>query len=214
MNSLGLLPHHSCPAQSSSTPHPWPSQLREGKEGCISYSKQILLPWIPSPLDALRNFIPESPLLSQESSVNHFLPSALPSHLHPHLFLHFSAVMRPYTLRTSSGSSPLLHLWFRWSASLVDVAPPFFLLFRATPVAYGGSQARGWIRATATRAQPQQLGNQAASATYTTAHSNAGSLTHWARPGIEPASSWILIRLVSTAPQQELPARIFSVTTA
>ena len=129
MNSLGLLPHHSCPAQSSSTPHPWPSQLREGKEGCISYSKQILLPWIPSPLDALRNFIPESPLLSQESSVNHFLPSALPSHLHPHLFLHFSAVMRPYTLRTSSGSSPLLHLWFRWSASLVDVAPPLFFCF-------------------------------------------------------------------------------------
>ena len=30
------------------------------------------------------------------------------------------------------------------------------------------------------------------SATYTTAHGNAGSSTHWARPGIEPASSWII----------------------
>ena len=31
---------------------------------------------------------------------------------------------------------------------------------------------------------------------YTTAHGNAGSLTHWARPGIKPASSWILVRFV------------------
>ena len=35
---------------------------------------------------------------------------------------------------------------------------------------------------------------------YTTAHCNAGSLTHWARPGIEPASSWILVRFVSAEP--------------
>ena len=32
-----------------------------------------------------------------------------------------------------------------------------------------------------------------ASATYTTVHGNAGSLTHGVRPGIEPASSWILV---------------------
>ena len=31
-------------------------------------------------------------------------------------------------------------------------------------------------------------------------HSNAGSLTHGERPGIEPASSWILVRFVSTEP--------------
>ena len=40
--------------------------------------------------------------------------------------------------------------------------------------------------------QPRQLGIQAVSVTYTTAHGNAGSLTHWARPGIEPESSRIL----------------------
>ena len=45
---------------------------------------------------------------------------------------------------------------------------------------------------------------RAAYATYTTAHSNASSLTHWARPGIEPSSTWILIGFFSTA-QQELP---------
>ena len=40
--------------------------------------------------------------------------------------------------------------------------------------------------------------------TYTTPHGNAGSLTNWARPGIKPASSWLLIRFVSPEPQQEL----------
>ena len=42
------------------------------------------------------------------------------------------------------------------------------------------------------------------SMTYTTAHGNTGSLTHWARPGIEPTSSWILVMFISAAPQQEL----------
>ena len=35
---------------------------------------------------------------------------------------------------------------------------------------------------------------------YTTAHGNARSLTHRARPGIEPASSWVLVGLVSAVP--------------
>jgi len=50
--------------------------------------------------------------------------------------------------------------------------------------------------------QPQQHGTQASSAAYTTEHGNAGSPT--ARPGIEPASSWISVRFVSVAPQWEL----------
>jgi len=41
--------------------------------------------------------------------------------------------------------------------------------------------------------KPQQHETPVVSATYTTAHSNAGPLTHWARPGIEPVSSWILV---------------------
>ena len=41
--------------------------------------------------------------------------------------------------------------------------------------------------------------------TYTIAHDNAGSPTHWARPGIEPASSWILFGFISVVPQGELP---------
>ena len=51
----------------------------------------------------------------------------------------------------------------------------FFLLFRATPAAYGGFQAWGRIRATAAGLHHS--------------HGNAGSLTHRVRPGVEPASS-------------------------
>ena len=66
---------------------------------------------------------------------------------------------------------------------LIPPLPRFLCLFRATPEAYGGSQARGWIRAVA-------AGHEiwAMSATYTAAQGNTRSLLHWARPGIEPAS--------------------------
>ena len=39
----------------------------------------------------------------------------------------------------------------------------------------------------------------------TTAHGNAIFLIHWVRPGIEPASSWIPVRLLTAEPQWELP---------
>ena len=55
-----------------------------------------------------------------------------------------------------------------------------------------------------TISQPQQCGIWAASANYTTAHSSARSLTHWASPGIEPTSSWILVRFIIIEPWQEL----------
>jgi len=77
----------------------------------------------------------------------------------------------------------------------------FFLLFLwAAPTAYGGSQARGRIGRSCSRQptpQPQQHGIRTASATYTTAHGNARSLTHCARPGIEPATSWFLVGFVN-----------------
>ena len=38
---------------------------------------------------------------------------------------------------------------------------------------------------------------QAVSVTYTIAQSNASSFIHWVRPGIEPATSWILVRFVT-----------------
>ena len=55
-----------------------------------------------------------------------------------------------------------------------------FLLFRAAPAAYGGSQARGPIEAVAASLQHSHsnTGSEPQTATYTTAHSNSGSLTH------------------------------------
>ena len=35
------------------------------------------------------------------------------------------------------------------------------------------------------------------SSTYTTAYGNTGSLIHWARPGIKPTSSWMLVVFIN-----------------
>ena len=67
---------------------------------------------------------------------------------------------------------------------------PFFMVFRAAPGAYGRSHERRPIRA--------------AAASLHHSHSNTGSLTHGARPRIEPAFSWILLGLVSTEPHWKL----------
>ena len=40
-------------------------------------------------------------------------------------------------------------------------------------------------------------------------HSNARYLTHWAGPGIEPASSWILVGIVTTETQWKLCSSTF-----
>ena len=77
-----------------------------------------------------------------------------------------------------------------------------FLAFRAAAMAYGGSQTRGPIRATA--AGLHQCKIWVSSATYTTAHGNIRSLTHWGRQGIEPTTSWFLVGFISTAPWWEL----------
>ena len=64
-----------------------------------------------------------------------------------------------------------------------------FLFLFFFSAAYGCSQAKDQVRAVAA--------GLATSVTYTTAHVNTGSLTHWARPGIKPASSWMQIRSVN-----------------
>ena len=69
---------------------------------------------------------------------------------------------------------PSLQMGNEW-----PVGTHIFLLFRATSSAYESSQARGQIRA--------------ASSSLHHSHSHTRSLTHWARPGIQPASSWTLV---------------------
>ena len=58
--------------------------------------------------------------------------------------------------------------------------------------------------------EPHQLRIWAASANYTTAHSNAQSLIHWARAGIEPSTSWFLVRFVNHCATTGTPRNIFS----
>ena len=69
------------------------------------------------------------------------------------------------------------------------------LLFRAALMAYGGSQARGWIRAAAAG-----LHNSC---------SNTRSLTHWAKPEIEPTFSWILVGFVKHWATKGTPVSFF-----
>ena len=82
----------------------------------------------------------------------------------------------------------------------------FFLVFRVTLVAYGGCQARGWIRAAAPGlcCSPSNAGSQLHLWSHTTPHGNTRSLTHRARPGIEPTTWWFPVGFVSAAPQREL----------
>ena len=76
----------------------------------------------------------------------------------------------------------------------------FFLLFVAVLTTYGGYQARGPVGVTAAgllHSHSNAIYIWAPSATYTTAHGNARSLTHWARPGIKPTISWFLVGFVN-----------------
>ena len=82
-----------------------------------------------------------------------------------------------------------------------------FCLLRATPTAYGGSQAGGSLQSyscqptyTTATATP----DSSRVCNLHTAHGNVGSLTHRARPGIESATSRFLDGFVSTAPRWEL----------
>ena len=99
--------------------------------------------------------------------------------------------------------SPFLYLKHPCYECVLDLRPPF-CFFRAVSTACESSQARGQI--------------QAIAASLCHSHSNCGSLqptpmAHghtrspncWARPGMEPESSWILVRFISAAPHRESP---------
>ena len=86
------------------------------------------------------------------------------------------------------------------------------MLFRAAGAAYDMEAPRLGVESelqllTYTTAAALRI--RAASATYTTVHDDAGSLTRWARPGVRPAFSWILVGFITTKPQWELPVLSF-----
>ena len=138
---------------------------------------------------------------------------------------HRMRVRQDVAVRPARGSSEPDHAGtWAWTSSPRTVKNKLllfilFLLFRATPTSYGSSQATGWIRATAAGLHYNH--SHAASATYTTAHGKAGSLTHWARPRIKPASSWRVdsfplyhSRKFQTSIVYKLPSLWYIVTTA
>ena len=53
------------------------------------------------------------------------------------------------------------------------------------------------------------LGSEPMPATCTKAQGNVRSLTYWSRPGIEPTSSRILVRIITTESLEELPGNEF-----
>ena len=82
----------------------------------------------------------------------------------------------------------------------------------AAPVAYGSSQARGQVGAAAASPtpQPQQHQVQATYVTYAAACSNTSSLTHWARPGMKPTSSWTLCQVLNPRSHSRNSMKSFS----
>ena len=93
-----------------------------------------------------------------------------------------------------------------FSVQWIPISFFFFLSFlMAAGVAY--EVPRLWVYGSYgcwPRPQRQQCQIWAAFAIYTEAADNARLLTHWVRPGIELACSWIRVRFVSTEPQREL----------
>ena len=79
------------------------------------------------------------------------------------------------------------HVIYSWRIYLLFVC----LFFRASYMAYQSSQANQRCSCWPTP-EPQQCRIWTLSTTYTTAHINAGYLTHCVRPGIE--LSWVLYR--------------------
>ena len=90
-----------------------------------------------------------------------------------------------------------IHGWFFF---------PFFSFFRAAPMAYGGSQARGRIGAVPpayiTATVMRNL-NRICSLHHNSWQRQIPDPLYWAKPGIKPVSSWILVGFVSIAPPWE-----------
>ena len=78
-------------------------------------------------------------------------------------------------------------------------------------MAYGDSQARRQIAAVTASLHHSHsnVGSKPSLWPNTTAHRNAGSLTHWVRLGIEPTSLWVLVGFISAEAQQEHPEPVY-----
>ena len=88
--------------------------------------------------------------------------------------------------------------------NFINIVNFLFFLFLGPHLRYievpslGGSYSCQPTHSHNERSEPQSV-------TYTTAQGNAGTPTHWERPGVKPKSLWILVRFIAATPQWELP---------
>ena len=116
----------------------------------------------------------------------------------------------PYVMDVATNKNWENPIWFKIvHAFILFYLKIFFCLSRVPPWAYGSSQARGSNRNYSCLHTPQDASwmqhihhRMQAGCNYTTA--TAGSLTHWARPGIEHLSSRIRVWIIITEPRWEL----------
>ena len=80
-----------------------------------------------------------------------------------------------------------------------------FFIFRAAPMGYRGSQATGRIRVVAAGLchSHSNTGSESCLRPTPQLRATLDTLTHRARPRIEPVSSWMLVRFIFTEPQWE-----------
>ena len=129
-----------------------------------------------------------------------FIPRSQHTHAHTHTITMVTMWGERYVRLTVAIISQWIHISKHHIVRLNYIRFFVFLfcLFRAAPAAHGGSQARGLIgpvvpaytTATATP-DPSHIFNLH--------HSSwqRWSLIYWARPGIEPATSWLLVWFVN-----------------
>ena len=102
----------------------------------------------------------------------------------------------------------ILFIYFYFIFFFIFCLLPFVgLLPRHMEVPRLGSNQSCWHQPTP---EPQQCGIWAASSTYSIAHGNTRSSTHWARAGIEPATSWFLFRFVNHCATTGTPKALYS----
>ena len=106
--------------------------------------------------------------------------------------------------------------WIQWAADTITtffpptVLPPVFLFVYILGL-HQNSQARGRIGATASglRHSLSNVGSKPHLGPTPQLSAMPDAPAHWARPGIEPTSSRVLVGFTSSAPQGELPSPSF-----
>ena len=96
------------------------------------------------------------------------------------------------------------YLWFPLLCKkLLSLIRSYSVLFAFNGLTHGiwRFPGKGSNQSYSYQRMPQPCRIQATSETYTTAQGNTGFLTHRARLGIEPESSWILVGFISIVPQ-------------